>query len=245
MSDCLNEPLIMPSKDYHRYSSSEQKKRRIIRLILEVLVSVLLIVPAVVLSIHLKKLVLNRAHKTIELKPNSEGYDKWLDPPVTTVRSYHLYNISNPLDVAVDPSTTILKLNETRPYTYNVTVKKNDIKWSEDNKEISYSVERFFSRHPTEFDSSFVNESGIFVDMLRATFRTQFEVKPADAFYDLGGHDPFYFRNSVEQLEGFTSPLFESMKDKMYGPNTNKSGFIYRYNGSRLYNVTIKAGKTN
>jgi hypothetical protein len=32
------------------------------------------------------------------------------------------------------------------------------------------------------------------------------------------------------------------MRDKMTGPNTAKSGFIYRYNGSRSYNYTIKAG---
>jgi hypothetical protein len=238
----------MPSSDYHRYSSNEQKKRRRIRLILEVLVSVLLIVPAIVFSIiYLKKdYVLTKTLNKLELKPNSDGYDKWLNPPVTTVRSYHLYNISNPLDVAMDPATTILKLTETRPYTYKLDVKKNDIKWSEDKKEISYSVERFFYRHLTKFNSSFADETGIFVDMLRATFRTQFDIKkPTPLFYELGGHYPFYSRNAVEQLEGFTSDLFNTMKEKMYGPNLNKSGLIYRYNTSRLYNVTIKAGKTN
>ncbi|CAF1437823.1 unnamed protein product [Rotaria magnacalcarata] len=49
----------------------------------------------------------------------------------------------------------------------------------------------------------------------------------------------FYHRNAVEQLEGFNSDLFETVREKMTGPNTAKSGFIYRYNGSQLYNISI------
>ena len=211
-------------------------------IIIEVLIAALIIIPTILLCLNLKRLIIKRIFQTIELKPDSEGYYTWLTPPTIITRGYHLFNISNPMDIVTDPSTTIVKLQETPAYNYLIDATKQDVQWSDDNKAISYSVHRIFQRHPTTFNPAGVHDTGIFVDMLRATFRTQFEVKPADAFYALGGLSPFYHRNAIEQLEGFTSPLFDSMKDKMYGPNVAKSGFIYRYNGSRSYNYTIKTG---
>ena len=81
-----------------------------------------------------------------------------------------------------------------------------------------------------------------FIYLPRVFSRTQFEPWPAPSFFALGGMNPFHHRNAVKQLEGFTSDVFKLMQDEMTGPNTAKSGFIYRYNDSQSYNFTIKAG---
>ncbi len=219
-------------------SKKATKKRRII----EIIIAFVILVLAGILCLSLKKLIINRIFKTIELKPNSEGYDTWLTPPTTITRGYYLFNITNPIDIVTDPSSATVQLKETPPYSYLLSASKKHIQWSDNNKAISYSIYRVFTRHETQFNPSSVNDKGVFVDLLRASFRTQFGVKPTQAFYAVGGNNPFYRRNAVEQLEGFTSDLFYAMQDKMTGPNTAKSGFVYRYNGSRTYNFTIKSG---
>ncbi len=226
-------------------SDIQRKKKTRKRITIEIIIAILIIGPAILLSVNLKKLVLNRIFKAIELKPNSEGYNTWLKPPTTITRGYYLFNITNPVEIMTDPSSTTVHLKETQPYSYLLSSTKEDIQWSKDNKTISYSIYRLFNRHQTQFNFSSVNDTGIFVDLLRATFRTQFGSKPTPAFYALGGNNVFYHRNALEQLEGFTSDLFYVMQDKMTGPNIQKSGFIYRYNGSRTYNFTIKTGIIN
>ncbi len=224
-------------------SSSNQRNKKVKkRIIVEVIIAVVIIGLAVLLCFNLKKLVMNRIFKAIELKPNSEGFNTWLSPPTTITRGYYLFNITNPIDIVTDPSSATVQLQETPPYSYLLSASKKHIQWSDDNKAISYSIYRVFTRHETRFNPSSVDDKGVFVDLLRASFRTQFGAKPTPAFYALGGNNPFYYRNAVEQLEGFTSDLFYAMQDKMTGPNTAKSGFIYRYNGSRTYNFTIKSG---
>ncbi|CAF4928129.1 unnamed protein product, partial [Rotaria magnacalcarata] len=64
---------------------------------------------------------------------------------------------------------------------------------------------------PTRFDPSSVHDTGVFIDLVRAIFRTSFGHKPSQAFYALAGMNTFYHRNAVEQLEGFNSDLFETV----------------------------------
>jgi len=223
-------------------SNTQRKKKTTKRIVVEIIIAAVIIALAIVLCLNLRTLVINRIFKLIELKPNSKGYDTWANPPTTITRDYYLFNITNPIEIVTDPSSATVFLKETPPYSYLLNSTKQDIQWSDDYKAISYSIYRSFSRHETRFNPSSVDDTGVFVDLLRATFRTQFEAKPAPAFYALGGKNVFYHRNAIEQLEGFTSELFNIVKDKMTGPNIDKSGFIYRYNGSRNYNFTIKAG---
>lgn len=225
-------------------ANTEQKKKARRRHIVELIIAIIIIVGAILLCVNLKTIVFNRIYKVIELKPNSEGYNTWLKPPTTITRGYYLFNITNPVEIVTEPSVATVKTKETRPYSYSLLAGKEDVKWSEDNKAISYSIYRSFHRHETRFDPSSVNDTGVFVDLLRAMFRTQFGSKAASAFYALGGNNLFYNRNAIEQLEGFTSDLFFTMQDKMTGPNTAKSGFIYRYNGTQNYDFTIRAGMT-
>ena len=215
------------------------------RRIVQAIIAVVIIGAAIILCLNLKKIVMNRVFKAIELKPNSEGFDTWLKPPTTITRGYYLFNMTNPLDVVTDPASTTVQFKETAPYSYLLSATKEDVQWSDDNKALTYSINRVFTRHETRFNPASVNDTGTFVDLLRAMFRTQFTAKPSPAFYAIGGHNPFYTRNAVEQLEGFTSDLFFAMQEKMTGPNIAKSGFIYRYNGTRNYNFTIKSGILN
>ena len=232
----------MPSK-YQRSVADEQRKRRMKRIILETVISILLIAPAIFFTVGLKDRLNKKMFDSLKLKPGSEGYQNWMYPPISTTRNYYLFNITNPLDVVLDPKETTIKFQDTPPYAYNIKTSKTNVQWSEDNKKVSYAVERLYTRDPKRFNPSSVNDTGVFVDLLRATFRTQFGSKPTPAFYTLGGKNPFYYRNAVEQLEGFTSDLFKSIQEKMYGPNTGMSGLVYRQNGSRLYNVSIETGK--
>ncbi|CAF1188748.1 unnamed protein product [Rotaria sordida] len=223
-------------------SNTQRNKKATKRIIVEVVIAFIILIPAIVLCIYWKRLIINRIFKTILLKPNTEGYDAWLHPPTTITRGYHLFNITNPIEIVTNPTSTTVHVKETPSYSYSLSSTKQDVQWSTDNKSISYSIHRLFTRHPTQFNPSFVNDTGVFLDLVRAIFRTQFQAKASQAFYALAGMETFPHRNAVEQLEGFTSDLFKSIQDKMTGPNTAKSGFIYRYNGSRSYNYTIKSG---
>jgi len=235
-------PVKKMEDNNNNSSNIQRNKKATKRIIVEVIIAILIIVPAILLCLNLKKILLNRIFKTVELKPGSVGFKQWLKPPTTITRGYYLFNITNPIEIVTDPSSATVYLKETRPYSYLLSSTKEDVQWSDDNKALTYSIYRLFSRHETRFDPSSVNDTGVFVDLLRASFRTQFGAKPTQAFYAIGGNSVFHVRNSVEQLEGFTSDLFYAMQDKMTGPNIAQSGFIYRYNGSRNYNFTIKAG---
>jgi hypothetical protein len=223
-------------------STTQRKKAAKTRICIYLIVAICIIIPTIVLSIYLKQIITNYILKIVNLKPNTEGYKTWEAPPTIITRDYYLFNITNPTEIVTDPSSATVYLKETPPYSYSLSATKKHIQWLNDNKALSYSIYRLFTRHPTRFNPSSVNDTGTFVDLLRATFRTQFQTKPAQTFFDLGGMNAFYHRNALEQLEGFTSELFYRMQDKMTGPNIAKSGFIYRYNGSRTYNYTIKAG---
>ncbi|CAF3356228.1 unnamed protein product [Rotaria sp. Silwood1] len=223
-------------------SSTQRKKKATIRIVIEVIITLIILVPAILLCIYWKQLIINHIYKVIVLKPNTVGYDSWLHPPTTITRGYHLFNITNPIEIVTNPSSTTVHVKETPSYSYSLSSTKKDVQWSADNKSISYSIHRLFTRHPTRFDPTFVNDTGVFLDLVRAIFRTQFQLRATQTFYDFAGMNTFYHRNAVEQLEGFTSELFRIVQDKMTGPNKAKSGFIYRYNGSRSYNYTIKAG---
>ncbi|CAF1351884.1 unnamed protein product [Adineta steineri] len=230
----------MASNDYQRYVSSKQRKRRIIRCIIYIVITTILITLAVITPNYLEKLIKGKLSAKTILQPDSDGFASWLDPPIHTVRSYYLFNVTNPDEIVTNPSTTKIHVQDTPPYTYNIKTKKNNVTWSNNNKKLDYEVERLFTRDKTQFNPSSVNDTGVFIDLLRAIFRTTFERKPDPNFYLLGGKNTFRHGNAVEQLEGFTSDLFKIVRDKMKGPNTDKSGFIYRNNGSRLYNISIK-----
>ena len=234
----------MPSNGSQSGASKKQKWIKIVRILIELLVSVVLILSAIFLCRYVKSKIPKEIVEAVALKPESDGFKNWLNPPITTTRGYYLFNISNPIGIVTDPASATIRLTETRPYVYRVQTKKNNYQWSKNKKRLRYEVERIFERDPKLFDPNSVNDTGVFVDMLRATFRTQFGPKPSPSFFTLGGTETFYRRNAVEQLEGFTSDLFKAMKDKMVGPNTAMSGYVYRHNGSRLYNMTITTSKT-
>ena len=231
------------SNDGGRTLTSQEKKRTIRRIVVQLVVAILILVPAILLCLHWKTLIIQRVLKAVELIPQSEGFSTWLNPPTSITRGYHLFNISNPTDIVTDPSSTTIRLTETPAYSYVLSATKEDVRWGEGDAKLSYSIHRSFTRHPTRFNPSSINDTGVFVDMLRATFRSQFGPKPSPSFFELGGTETFYHRNAVEQLEGFTSDLFRAMQDKMVGPNREKYGYVYRQNGSRLYNMTIRTGK--
>ena len=234
----------MEKTDNGPNSSPQEKNRAKKRMIIEIVITVILLVIGIVLCISWKSLIYRAIYRTIELKPNSKGFDSWLSPPTTITRGYYLFNINNPKDIVRDPSSATIQLKQTRGYHYISSASKKDVRWSNDNKELSYGIYRIFTRNPEKFEPASVNDTGVFVDILRATVRTQFEKKASTPFFLIGGKNPFYHRNTVEQIEGFTSELFNRVKDKLTGPNTAKYGFIYRYNGSRSYSYTIKAGES-
>ena len=221
-------------------SSNDERKRQTRRIILEVFICVVLILGAILLSRSKKTFNDKFISSAAILAPGSRGYRTWLNPPITTSRSYYLFNITNPLDIILHPNSKSLIVQDTPPYVYNVETKKCNVSWSNNHKHLNYSVERVITRHPTEFKSERLNDTGVFINLLRAIFRTLYEPVPSRAFYDIGTKDPFSKENPVNQLEGFTSSLFQSMRDKMIGPNTEKYGYIFRQNGSRLYNMSIE-----
>jgi hypothetical protein len=143
----------MPSKDSQRYASDNQRKRRIIRIILDIIVCAVLIVVVCFSRTIVEMIIVGKT----TLEPGSSGFETWVNPPITTTRNYHLFTISNPIEIVTEPSTAKVYINETPAYAYNVETKKINIQWLNNNKEISYGVERLFNRDPIQFDPSLVN----------------------------------------------------------------------------------------
>ena len=48
----------------------------------------------------------------------SDGYDSWKNPPVTTIRAYRLFNITNYMDIMTDVNTPLMEFDETQPFEY-------------------------------------------------------------------------------------------------------------------------------
>lgn len=232
----------MPSNEYQRYVSDELRNRRKKRTVWQITIGALILVLAIILSLSVKPLVKSILFSKVKLTPTSESYQTWLNPPISTVRKYYLFNITNPLEIVQNPKDTRIQFQDSPPYSYNILTKKNNVQWSEDQKTISYEVERLYTRHPT-FDPNSVNDKGIFLNMSRAGFRTQFGSKPSPAFYVTAGDYTFSRNNAIDLLEGLTTQLHTTVSGNMIGPNKEKFGFIYRQNGSRLYNVSINSGK--
>ncbi|CAF1521064.1 unnamed protein product, partial [Adineta steineri] len=153
-------------------------KRCIILLVSEVLVNIIV---AAILFVCVKPIAKHRILKTVELKPNSKGFETWLNPSTTITRGYHLFNITNPAEIVADPSTVKIHVQDTPPYVYNIKTKKNNVTWSNNNKKLDYEVERLFTRDKTKFNPSSVNDTGVFINVLRATVRALFERIPTEA----------------------------------------------------------------
>ncbi|CAF0881508.1 unnamed protein product [Rotaria sordida] len=178
------------------------------------------------------------------LEPASAGFESWINPPVKTIRAYRLFNVTNYMDVMTDRNDPTIEIEETKPLRYRLFVKKNNIKWLDDNKKIHYALERLFTREG-DFDEELLNQEGAFVDILRVMFRTKFGRVANSVFYMLGGHNVFNYSKVVDKLEGYVSPIFSAISSRMQGPNKEKYGFIYRYNGSNGFNYTIHTGIHN
>ncbi|CAF1066681.1 unnamed protein product [Didymodactylos carnosus] len=183
----------------------------------------------------------------IQLRPESDGYKNWIESPVTTTRAYRLFNVTNYKTIMTNPSSP-MEIQETDPFMYKLSIKKNDIDWSDDNSEVSYSVERLFERIDT-FNEALLNEKGAFVDIPRLLFRTKFDPKAHENMFIGAGYNVFdNHTRAVDLIEGFASRIFAFIQAQMVGPNTDKYGYIYRvsmYNGSRGYNFTIRTGSDN
>ncbi|CAF1002188.1 unnamed protein product [Didymodactylos carnosus] len=178
--------------------------------------------------------------KKVQLYPQSAGYKTWIDSPVTTTRAYRLFNVTNYMTVMSSPNSPI-EIQETDPFMYKLLIKKNDIEWFNDNTEVTYTVERFFERLGI-FDKTLLEGEGAFVNIPRVLFRTRFDRKPDQNFFAGSGLNVFNYTHAVDLIEGFNSATFSLIRSNMMGPNTEKYGYIYRYNTSRGYNYTIRTG---
>ncbi|CAF1276835.1 unnamed protein product [Adineta steineri] len=194
--------------------------------------------PSVETIIHTKVLEKTR------LAPLSDGNESWINPPVTTLRAYRLFNITNYMDIMTSSNNTLMKFQETDPFLYKVTVKKNNVKWLNNNTQIHYSTERLFKRYG-QYNETLLNQEGAFVDILRVMFRTKFARVADSVFFILGGNNAFNYSKAIDKLEGYISPIFAAISSRMQGPNKDKYGFIYRYNGTNGFNFTIHTGIKN
>lgn len=188
-----------------------------------------------------KQFIHGKVLSKVKLAPLSGGMDNWLNPPAKTIRDYRLFDVINHMDIMTQSSNPTLQFKETVPMTYRVSVKKNNVEWLDDDKKIHYSVERLFEREG-EFNEEQLNQEGAFIDILRVMFRTKFNRVADSVFYMLGGNNAFNYSKAIDKVEGYVSPLFAAIAARMQGPNREKYGFIYRYNGSDGYNFTIDSG---
>ena len=59
-------------------------------------------------------------------------------------------------------------------------------------------------------------------------FRTKFGRVADSIFYILGGNNAFNYSKAIDKLEGYISPIFAAISQRMQGPNREKYGFIFR-----------------
>jgi hypothetical protein len=96
----------------------------------------------------------------------SDGNESWINPPITTLRAYRLFNVTNYMDIMTDTNNPLMEFRETEPFMYKLLVKKNNVQWLDNNTKIHYSVERLFTRHG-EYSESLISQEGAFIDILR------------------------------------------------------------------------------
>ncbi|UJR09125.1 hypothetical protein I4U23_013372 [Adineta vaga] len=195
------------------------------RVTCEVLFLLLLFVPFIIFVStwpRVEHIIQEKVLQKIRLAPSSDGNESWTIPPIQTIRAYRLFNITNYMDIMTDTNNPMMNFEETLPFMYRVTVKKNNVKWLNNNSKIHYSIEQ-----------------GAFVDILRVMFRTKFGRVADPIFYILGGNNAFNYSKAIDKLEGYISPIFAAISSRMQGPNRDKYGFIYRYNGTNGFNFTI------
>jgi len=215
-----------------------------IRAICEGLLVLAVFVPLLIFLIKwptAKAFIHEKVLSKTKLAPSSEGMKSWSNPPVKTVRAYRLFDVTNYMDIMTQTSNPTLEFRETDPMFYQMTVQKNNVEWLNDSRQLHYSVERLFTREG-EFDEKLLNQEGAFIDILRVMFRTKFDRVAGPPFYILGGHNAFNYSRAVDKIEGYISPIFAAISARMQGPNKDRYGFIYRYNGSNGYNFTIDTG---
>ncbi|UJR37080.1 hypothetical protein I4U23_029784 [Adineta vaga] len=215
-----------------------------VRLTLEILLVLLVFIPAIIFLLKwpdAKNFIRGTVLSKTRLAPSSYGFEAWLNPPITNIRAYRLFDITNYMDIMTKSNNPTVEFQETKPMHYRTVVKKNNVEWLDDNKNIHYSVERLFTREG-EFNETIVNQEGAFLDILRVMFRTKFGRVADPVFYILGGNNAFNHSKAIDKLEGYISPIFAAISSRMQGPNRDKYGFIYRYNGSNGFNFTIDTG---
>lgn len=229
----------MPSGNYHHFSiSPQQRRQQRIRRAIEVSICVCFLAIAFGIVFAVPTFILNKA---LALKPGTPGFQMWMNPPITTVRNYYLFNVTNPEEFLRKPKST-LNVADSRPYVYDLKTNRKNIQWHNGNKEMSYEVERIFVRHPELFDPASLDDRGNFINMVRTLIRSKFEATPSPAITAAFVEEPPFRHDPMEILEGYVSPSSLKVQERMVGPNTEKYGLIYRQNGSRLYNMTIKTG---
>ncbi|CAF3481099.1 unnamed protein product [Rotaria socialis] len=182
-----------------------------------------------------------KALEKIRLAPMSLGNTSWTIPPATTIRAYRLFDIKNYMTIMTDMKNPLMEFRETEPFLFKLAIKKNNVEWLDNNTTIHYSVERFFTRHG-EYTKALLDQQGAFIDILRVMFRTKYGSVADSVFYMLGGNNAFNYSKAIDKLEGYISPMFAAISSRMQGPNRDKYGFIYRYNGTNGFNYTILTG---
>jgi len=48
----------------------------------------------------------------------SDGNESWINPPITTLRAYRLFNITNYMDIMTDTNNPLMEFRETDPFMY-------------------------------------------------------------------------------------------------------------------------------
>ena len=229
-----------PYKPVRTDSVVNQKKKRLLFKIVTVIIIILLSIGLYLLA---PNIIVKVIHHKLKLRPNSEGFAKWINPPIQTTRTYYLFNVTNALDIMKEPKKTLLEIKDTRGYVYDLKTLKQNYSWLDGNKQISYQVERLITRSSENSEATSDDELGTFLDTSRGMVRSPFLVKAADTFFSIGGDNAFSSEKPIDILEGYIPKTFPNVQDKMKGPNKDMFGFVYRQNGSRLYNVTSKTGK--
>lgn len=70
------------------------------------------------------------------LRPDSEVYDKWKNPPIALSLDIYLYNWTNPEDFKNFSTKPILE--QCGPYRFTEKPDKVDINWHPDNGSVTY-----------------------------------------------------------------------------------------------------------
>lgn len=182
----------------------------------------------------------------LQLSPDSEISQSWIDPPVKPLLRVYYFNVTNPAGYL---SGEVPVLEEVGPYTYQQRWTREGVVWSEDGRTIRSRMKKTYFLRPDLTKGSLEDELVLpnvpmfgMLSKMRATGPEQ--LLAANYFLGTQGQEVFERHTVLEATWGFQHPLVD-MANQVLPPDQklpDQFGFFYGKNGSLAKEMETQTG---